>query len=218
MTMPFSDSFNSSKESLLKVFKEVVRNHHERLLEIGAGSGQHAIYLAPFFPHLEWTATEQIEMLPALNRSIQESRIPNLRPPHKLQVGMDEFANFTYDMIYTANTFHVMHWKECKTLMKMVSGRLQENGKVLIYGPFNYEGKFTSPSNEELDQSLRAKDPLSGIRSFEDVNKAMAKQGFELTKDYEMSESSHLLVYSRLKFVSTKKNSSKIPKPAVRGN
>jgi hypothetical protein len=99
-----------------------------------------------------------------------------------------------------------MHWKECKTLIKLLSGRLQEHGKVIIYGPFNYNGQFTAPSNEEFDKSLRQNDPLSGIRSFEDVNKAMAKQGFELVKDYEMPANNRMLVYNRLKFVSTKKD------------
>ena len=75
---------------------------------------------------------------------------------------------------------------------------------MIIYGPFNYDGKFTSPSNEEFDKSLRQNDPLSGIRAFEDVNKAMVKQGFELVKDYEMPANNRLLVYSRMKFIRKK--------------
>ncbi|MNL40974.1 hypothetical protein D3C87_1633590 [compost metagenome] len=94
-----------------------------------------------------------------------------------------------------------MHWKECKTLIKLLSGRLQEGGKVVIYGPFNYNGQFTAPSNEEFDKTLRQNDPLSGIRSFEDVQKAFAKNGFELVNDYEMPANNRMLVFSRLKYV-----------------
>ncbi len=205
MDSPFSPAAERNKEPILKVLKEVIRPQHKRLLEIGAGTGQHAIFMAPFFPKLEWTPTEQAENLSMLAKLVHESGVPNIRQPHKFQVGPDDFANFTYDLIFTANTFHIMHWKECKTLMRLASIRLQENGKVLIYGPFNYDGKFTSPSNEEFDNSLRERDPLSGIRSFEDVQRAMVKQGFELQKDYEMPANNRLLVFNRLKFVSSKK-------------
>lgn len=206
MEMPFSEAAERNKEPILKVFKEVIRLQHRRLFEIGSGTGQHAIYIAPHFPQMDWTPTEQIENLPALSRRIHESGVFNIRTPHKFQVGPDDFANFTYDVVFTANTFHIMHWKECKTLIKLVSTRLQENGKFMIYGPFNYNGGYTSASNEEFDKYLREKDPLSGIRSFEDVNKAMIKQGFELVKDYEMPANNRMLVYNRMKFVSTKKD------------
>jgi cyclopropane fatty-acyl-phospholipid synthase-like methyltransferase len=204
MEMFFSPAADRNKEPILKVLKTVIRPQHKRLFEIGAGTGQHAIYMAPFFPGIDWTPTEREENLSVLAKAVHESLVPNIRQPHKFQVGPDDFANFTYDIIYTANTFHIMHWKECKTLIKLVSTRLQENGKVVIYGPFNYDGKFTSPSNEEFDKALREKDPLSGIRAFEDVNKAMIKQGFELVKDYEMPANNRMLVYNRLKFVSKK--------------
>lgn len=202
MELPFSAAADRNKEPILKVLKEVIRSQHKRLLEIGAGTGQHAVYLAPFFPYLEWTPTDLPENQSMLARRIHESGIPNIRPPHILKIGETDIAIRTYDVIFTANTFHIMHWKECKTLMKQFAGALHEGGKVLIYGPFNYNGQFTSASNEEFDKSLRAKDPLSGIRSFEDVNRAMEKNGFELVKDYEMPANNRMLVYNRLKFVS----------------
>lgn len=93
-----------------------------------------------------------------------------------------------------------MHWKECKSLIKQFGGRLREGSRVVIYGPFKYGGNFTSPSNEEFDQSLKARDPLSGIRNFEDVNNAMIKNGFELMMDVPMPANNQTLVYKRLKF------------------
>lgn len=202
MELPYSAAAERNKEPILKVLKEVIRRQHKRLLEIGAGTGQHAIYLAPFFPHLEWTPTELPENLSPLARRVHEIKIPNIRQPHAFEVGQDDFPIQTYDVVFTANTFHIMHWKECKSLIKLLSIRLSEGGKVVIYGPFNYNGQFTSPSNEEFDKSLREKDPLSGIRSFEDVNKAMIKHGFELVEDYEMPANNRTLVFNRLKFVS----------------
>lgn len=170
---------------ILNVLKQIIRRQHKRLLEIGAGTGEHAIYLAPFFPHMEWTPTELPESLSPLARRVHESKIPNIRQPHSFEVGQDDFPIQTYDVVFTANTFHIMSWKECKTLIKLLSIRLSEGGKVVIYGPFNYNSQLTSP-----------------FRAFEDVNKAMLKHGFELVQDYEMPDSNHMLVYSRLKFVS----------------
>lgn len=82
----------------------------------------------------------------------------------------------------------------------MMGGRLREGSRVMIYGPFKYGGEFTSESNAEFDQSLKSSDPLSGIRSFEDVNNAMAKNGFELLNDFDMPANNQMLVFQRLKF------------------
>lgn len=201
MEIPFSDACERNKEPILEVLKQVIKPQHQSLLEIGSGTGQHAQFLAPFFPHVAWRPTDRNEVLPGLHQRFKNNHIKNLLPAQKFQVGVDDIPKFTYDIIFTANTFHIMAWKECKTLMKLMGHRLQEHGKVVIYGPFNYEGKFTSPSNEEFDQYLRAQDPASGIRAFEDVNKAMIKNGFKLVKDYSMPANNHMLVYSRLKFV-----------------
>ena len=129
-----------------------------------------------------------------------EHQIRNIQKPSRLEVGKDELPKLKFDLIFTANTFHIMHWKECKSLIKMFGGRLREGSRVLIYGPFKYDGQFTSVAHEELDRELKAKDPSSGIRAFEDVNNAMIKNGFELMLDVAMPENNQMLVYNRLKF------------------
>ncbi|WP_413294654.1 DUF938 domain-containing protein [Bdellovibrio sp. HCB185ZH] len=202
MEKPFSPAADRNKESILEVLKKVLRPEDQVLLEVGSGTGQHAIYFAPFFPKTTWQPTEVSENLPMLKEAIKEAGIRNIRTPYRLKIGEDDFPIRTYDAILTVNTFHIMHWKECKSFIKLISARLQEGGKVLIYGPFNYNGKFTTPSNEEFDKTLKEKDPLSGIRSFEDVLAAMFKNGFELVKDYEMPSNNRLLYFRRLKFVS----------------
>ncbi|WP_413560589.1 DUF938 domain-containing protein [Bdellovibrio sp. HCB209] len=202
MEKPFSPAADRNKEPILEVLKKAIRPENHRLLEVGSGTGQHAIYLAPFFPKLEWQPTEVSENLQSLKAAIKEANIPNIKTPYRMKVGEDDFPIRTYDVILTVNTFHIMGWKECKTFMKLISGRLEEGGKVLIYGPFNYNGKFTTPSNEAFDKSLREANPSSGIRNFEDVLSAMFKNGFELLNDYEMPANNRMLLFRRLKFVS----------------
>lgn len=200
METPFSPAADRNKEPILKVLQEIITPNYLHVLEIGAGTGQHAEFFASHFPELNWTATERNENMKFLNKRVQDARLRNLLPPKKFEVGQDDFPKWTYDVIFTANTFHIMHWKECKTLIKLLSSRLEEHGLVLIYGPFNYNGDFTSESNKEFDASLKARDPLSGIRSFEDVHKAMVKNDFQLIKDYEMPANNRLLAFKRLKF------------------
>nr|AGU12003.1 Protein of unknown function DUF938 [uncultured organism] len=201
MEIPFSPASDRNKEPILKVLQEVLTLNTGRILEIGAGTGQHAVYMSPYFPQLKWTMSDRAEVVPALKRVVEEANLRNLTPPFKLEIGVDDVAKFIYDIIYTANTFHIMSWKECKTLIKLAGHRLPEEGRFIVYGPFNYDQKFTSESNEAFDKSLRERDPASGIRAFEDVDRAMVKNGFALVKDYEMPANNRVLVYKRLKFV-----------------
>ena len=201
MDKPFSEACERNRVHILKVMKEVITSDDRRLLEIGSGTGQHAVYLAPHFPHMIWVTSD----VKANHRGIQdwldESGAPNIVGPGEFQIGKDDFPNGHFDVVFTSNTLHIMHWKECKTLMKMLGRNLREGSQLLIYGPLNYDGKFTSPSNEQFDQSLKAQDPLMGIINFEDVVNNMKKNGFSLSKDHEMPANNRLLVFMRVELV-----------------
>lgn len=200
MEKPFSAACERNREPILNIMKDVITRDDRRLLEIGAGTGQHAVYFAPAFPWLEWHPTDVSANLLGMKLWFNEARISNIKPPVRLDVSKDDFPKLKFDVVFTANTFHIMHWKDCKSLIKLLGHRLREGSRAIIYGPFKYDGLFTSASNEEFDQQLKLRDPLSGIRAFEDVNNGMIKNGFELVCDYEMPANNRLLVYKRLKF------------------
>lgn len=199
MNKPFSEACERNKDVILRVLREVVLPTDERLLEVGAGTGQHAEYLSSQFPRLEWYPTDKniIHL-----KDLKGSRM--LQKPQRLDVSKDDFPRLRFDLVFTANTFQIMSWKECKSFIKLLGHRLREGSRVVIYGPFKYNGEFTSDSNREFDAELKAKDPQSGIRAFEDVNTNMVKQGFELVEDYEMPANNRCLVYVRLKFEKSK--------------
>lgn len=199
MEKPFSAACERNRDPILEVLKQVITTDDKRLLEVGAGTGQHAVYFAPHFPWMEWYPTDVQANIAGMNLWFNEYKISNIQKPQRMEVGKDELPKLKFEIIYTANTFHIMNWKECKSIMKMFGGRLREGARVIIYGPFKYEGQFTSESNAEFDQTLKARDPMSGIRSFEDVNSNMAKNGFELTLDVDMPANNQLLVFTRLK-------------------
>jgi cyclopropane fatty-acyl-phospholipid synthase-like methyltransferase len=200
MEKPFSPACERNRDPILEILKSHIYHTDRRLLEVGAGTGQHAVYFAPKFPQLEWFPTDLAGNIFGMKKWINEAHIPNLQQPTKLDVAKDDFPKLKFDVVFTANTFHIMHWKDCKSFMKLLGHRLREDSRAIIYGPFKYNGEFTSESNATFDVSLREKDPLSGIRSFEDVNTNMLKNGFELVHDYEMPANNRMLVYNRLKF------------------
>jgi cyclopropane fatty-acyl-phospholipid synthase-like methyltransferase len=201
---PFSPACERNQQPILEVLKQVIDEQDRRLLEIGSGTGQHAVFMAPHFPQVQWYPTDVQVNLKGIKLWLDEAGVPNIQKPQRVEIGKDELPKLKFDVIFTANTFHIMHWKEVKSLIKQFGGRLREGARVVIYGPFKYGGNFTTQSNEEFDQSLKAKDPMSGIRSFEDVNNNMIKNGFELVMDVAMPANNQMLVYRRLKFIPQK--------------
>lgn len=200
MEKPYSAACERNQGPILKVLEDNIFPQDSRLLEIGSGTGQHAVYFAPHFPRLEWHPTDLSSNLLGMKKWFDEAHIPNIQKPIRLDVSKDDFPKIKFDVVFTANTLHIMHWKDCKSFMKLLGHRLREGSRAIFYGPFKYDGEFTSPSNAEFDQTLKERDPLSGIRSFDDVNSNMIKNGFELVHDYEMPGNNRTLVYNRLKF------------------
>ena len=201
MEKPYSAACERNKEPILEVLRQVILPSDRRLLEVGTGTGQHATYFAPHFPQMEWFPTDLSVNIPGMSLWFKEAKVPNIQKPVRLDVGKDDFPKLKFDVVFTANTFHIMHWKECKAFMKLLGNRLREGSRFIVYGPFKYGGEFTSESNAEFDRALKEGDPLRGIRSFEDVEANMVKNGFELVEDYEMPANNRTLVFKRLKFI-----------------
>jgi len=196
----FSPSCERNKIPILDVFREYNLTEG-RLLEIGSGSAQHALYFASQFPHLHWICSDLEENHEGIKAVLKEAKLPNIHGPETLKVGRDDFSGKRpFDYVFSANTLHIMSWKEDKALFKLLGKRLRETALAFFYGPFNYNGEFTTESNRDFDVWLKNRDPNSGIRNFEDVKAAMGKNGFKLLKDHEMPANNRLLVFERLAF------------------
>ena len=194
-----SPSVARNKDPILNVLKQYV-DKAGRLLEIGSGTGEHAIYLAKNLPKLQWVTSDVKPNHVHIKAWLKDAKLSNVHGPEVLKIGKDDFPKGKFDYVFTANTLHIMSWKEDKSLFKLLGKRLREGSKVFIYGPFNYDGNFTSDSNEEFDGWLKDRDPKSGIRNFEDVCQSLAKFGFELINDHEMPANNRLLAFERMKF------------------
>ncbi len=199
MFTAFSEAAERNKGPILEVLKEYIPlNEKARFLEIGSGTGQHAIFFAENFKNCEWVSTDQPSYHKDLKAVFKKAKIKNLSGPFALTVGKDDFpSKKPFNYVYSSNTLHIMSWKHCKTLFKLLGKRLRTGSLVFFYGPFNYNGEFSSRSNEDFDKFLKGRSSQSGIRHFEDVLQAMKKSNFKLLSDHKMPANNRILVFEK---------------------
>jgi len=195
MEKPDAPACARNREPIL----EVLRDHfHDRrsVLEIGSGTGQHAIFFAERLPHLVWQTSDRPENLPGIAAWLAEAALPNTPAPLALDV-LASWPAARFEAIFSANTLHIMPWPAVERLFARLPEILVEQAKVAIYGPFNYSGQFTSESNAAFDASLKEKAAHQGIRDFEAVNALAAKAGLKLIEDRAMPSNNRCLVWQR---------------------
>jgi SAM-dependent methyltransferase len=196
MVLPFSEACERNKAPILEILRPALAGC-TRVVEIGAGTGQHAVHFARELPHLEWQPTDRVDGLRGLAARIAEEGTPNLRPPIALDVMRPDWPPLAADAVYSANTLHIMHWAAVEAFFRGVGRILGEGGVLVVYGPFRYAGRFTTDSNASFDRSLRRRDPASGIRDFEAVSALAALNGLQLRADCAMPASNQLLLWVR---------------------
>jgi cyclopropane fatty-acyl-phospholipid synthase-like methyltransferase len=177
---------------------EILRSRFAKssqVLEIGSGTGQHAVYFAAHLKHLTWQPTERLNYLPNLVQRIQAEGGTNIRPPTVLDVTQSVWPVTRVDAMFTANTLHIMSWGEVAALFRGIGTTLAPGGLLCIYGPFVYQDRPTAPSNIAFDRMLQERDPLSGLRHIEAVIAAAAEVGLTLAGDYDQPANNRILVF-----------------------
>lgn len=195
--LPFSEACERNKGPILDVLREAFEPVR-RVLEIGSGTGQHAVWFARHLPHLDWQPTERPGELPGLRLRVEREGPANLRAPLGLDVGLLPWPVAAADAVFSANTLHIMPWAGVEAFFDGVARVLPASGATLaVYGPFRYGGDFTTPSNAAFDEWLRLRDPASGIRDFEAVDLLARRAGLVLAADHAMPANNQLLVWRR---------------------
>lgn len=166
------------------------------VLEIGSCTGQHAVAFAKALPMLSWQTSDQSIYLPGLQANLDKHSVHNVIAPLTLNVVTDTWPDAQYDVIYTANTLHIMSLEQVEASFAGIGRVLADAGRLVVYGPFTYGGGHTSESNAAFDASLKQRDALSGIRDFEYIATLAERQGLSLQQDYEMPANNRLLVWS----------------------
>ncbi|MEE9342782.1 MAG: DUF938 domain-containing protein [Gammaproteobacteria bacterium] len=191
---PFSESCKQNQQPIGDVL--TIELHEKTdLLEIGSGTGQHAVYFSPMFPDMRWQTSDVSENHQGIQQWLDEYSLPNTLQPISLNVSSDDWPDHQYDAIYSANTAHIMSWHEVEKMFSGMSTCLKQGGVFCLYGPFNYLGQYTSKSNEQFDGWLKSRDALSGIRHFEEINSLAEITGLALKNDYAMPANNRFLIW-----------------------
>ena len=194
MTYSVSEACERNKGPILAILASAFANAR-KVLEIGSGTGQHAVHFAAHLPHLLWQPSDTGTYLTGLRERIAGEGTPNLLPALELDVRNQPWQVDCVDAIFTANTLHIMGWAAVRDLFRGVGAVAP--ALLCIYGPFRYGGKYTSASNTDFDRYLRTRDPESGIRNFEDVNTLSREQGLHLLADHAMPANNQLLIWQK---------------------
>jgi hypothetical protein len=200
MDLPFSKAADRNKDPILDVLKEIIPvDKLVNILEIASGTGQHAQFFSGHFKNVKWITTERFENHWALKEVIKSCGRDNILGPFELEVGKSLFPNIgcEFDFAFMSNLLHILSWEKVEQLMGMIKEYAERKKplQVLIYGPFNYRGKYTSLGNEKFDDTLKKQSSEMGIRDFEAVLSLMKKNGLSLLEDYDMPQSNRLLCF-----------------------
>lgn len=196
---PFSLACERNREPILAVLQRYFLDRHQ-VLEIGSGTGQHAVHFAQALPHLRWQCSDVTDNLPGIQLWLDEAALPNIPAPLTLDVNRDmaqAVGHTQFDAIYSANTLHIMGWPEVQRLFAQLPALMAEQALLVIYGPFNYDRQFTSESNARFDASLRDDHPKRGLRDFEAVNALALDAGLTLLEDVAMPANNRCLIFKR---------------------
>lgn len=190
---PFSQACEQNKGPILAVLQEHFAAARS-VLEIGSGTGQHAVFFAANLPDLIWQPSDRIENHEGIRLWMEAAQLENVRAPMALDVA-GRWPETSYDAVFSANTAHIMSWPEVRAMFKGVRCVLADAGLFAQYGPFSYAGRHTSPSNARFDAMLRERDPYSGIRDLDDLRALGDEVGLLLSDDHPMPANNRTLIW-----------------------
>ncbi len=193
---PYSPSCERNREPILDVLRNRFADRRS-VLEIGSGSGQHAVFFAAAMPHLQWQTSDRADYLTGIQSWLDEAALANTPPPMMFDVGQEDWPKTPFDAIFTANTLHIMAWPEVERLFARLPEIMSRNGVVVAYGPFNINGEYTSASNTEFDRSLQTRGAQMAIRDLEAVDALAASAGLERAALHPMPANNFCVIWQR---------------------
>jgi cyclopropane fatty-acyl-phospholipid synthase-like methyltransferase len=196
MNKPYSQSCDQNRDPILGVIQSLLIDK-KHVLEIGSGTGQHAVYFAQKMPHLIWQTSDQIAYHDGIKQWLTEANLKNTPAPIKLDVSNDPWPNLMVDAIFSANAIHIMSWDNVVDFITKAGQQLDSKGLLILYGPFNYDNSYTSESNARFDIWLKQNNPLSGIRDFEAINALAEQEKLHLINDYAMPANNRILCWQK---------------------
>jgi len=196
MTKQFSQACENNKKAILEILTPILAKQ-KHLLEVGSGTGQHAVYFAKNLPQLIWQTSDLLVNHSSINAWIDEFPSANVKRPFTVDLTKKPPFIENVDTIFSANTLHIISWPLVQKFFALVEKQLIAEGILCLYGPFNYQGSFTSESNANFELWLKDRDKNSGIRDFEAICELAKGADLSLLEDVEMPANNRLLIFKK---------------------
>lgn len=194
--LPTSPAAERNRQPILDVLADEFKDR-SNVLEIGSGTGEHAVFFAAAMPHLTWHTSDLPENHGGIRAWLDRANPGNAEPPLALDVMTFEPEGLAVDAVFSANTAHIMSLDAVGCMFRLVGRLLPPDGIFCLYGPFNFAGRFTSESNAAFDASLRQRDPSMGIRDLARLDDFATGAGLSRVRLYAMPANNHLAVWRK---------------------
>lgn len=195
-SLPYSSAAERNRQPILEQLQALIPNQGS-VLEIGSGTGQHAVFFTQNLTGLLWQPTDRKDNLEGLEARIKVEGNSNILAPIQLDVMHDTWPGYTYDAAYSANTAHIMQWEAVEAMFGGVGEHLLSQARFCLYGPFNIDNCFTSQSNAQFDARLRAEDSKMGIRDIGAIASLANLHQLSLVQKIAMPANNFILVFQK---------------------
>lgn len=189
-----------NRAAILEVLQDILPETGA-VLEVGAGSGEHAVYFAQALPGVLWQPTEaEPECLASITAYVADAALANLRPPFRLDARALPWAGIRaggFDAVVAINVVHISPWATCCGLIAGATAALTADGILFLYGPYKREGRHTAVSNALFEEQLWAMDPRFGVRDVADVAAEARLAGLDLEREVLMPANNLSLVFRK---------------------
>jgi cyclopropane fatty-acyl-phospholipid synthase-like methyltransferase len=193
---PFAEAAQRNGAAILEVLRREYRDSQD-VLEIGSGTGQHALTFAAAMPWLRWQTSDLDDNHAGINAWIDSACLDGVLRPVTLDVRTGTVDPASYDAVFSANTAHIMGIDAVRRMFSVVGDALRADGVFCLYGPFRIDGRFNTESNEQFDAGLRQRDAGMGIRDLETLDDFGVARGLQRQRLYAMPSNNYIAVWTR---------------------
>ena len=195
-TKPYSSAAERNRQPILDQLGGLLPASGT-VLEIGSGTGQHAVFFSRALPGLQWQPTDREVNLAGLEAYFSEEGNERILPLLQLDVISDPWPGRSYEAAYSANTAHIMPWDAVVAMFAGVAAHLLPEARFFLYGPFNIDNRFTSESNALFDARLRSEGEHMGIRDMAAIESLANLHQMRLEYQLAMPANNFILVFRK---------------------
>ena len=195
MPRPHAPACARNRQPILEVLRPWFADRRQ-VLEIGSGTGEHAVHFAAAMPWLTWQTSDRAGSLPGIRAWLAHAQLPNTPAPLELDVA-GAWPAGPFDAVFSANTLHIMGWSEVVRLFAALPAACTPDARLAIYGPFHEHGRPTGEGYAAFDAQLQARDPRMGLRDRDAVDALAAQAGFKLARIVPMPANNLCILWRR---------------------